>query len=367
METVVLDCGANTIKAGFAGDDTAKTIFPSVVGVGKVDKQMIAVGDAAMEKRGILSLSHPVENGLVQKWEDIEAVYEYVFEKKLEIDPSETPVLLCESSSELLYHQRQRQRHVEYFFEKARVPSLAVRNTAVLSLFATGREDGLVIESGLEQSFIVPIQAGVVHNPALMSVSYGGGSMSTLLLRLLEQKGFPFHTTYERTIIIDDIKRQLAYVALDFEGEYRAFPIRGEKKEYHLPDGTILDIGDASFRSLEANFNPSELGIQSYNIPYTCYTSVFKRCGDVDLRKTLIRNIVLSGGNCDCRGFRERFSKELSLLLGPQHPIKVAPALGIDGGLLPFVGGSIAASLSSMQSNIFVTKAEYQERGWIDK
>ena len=73
---IVIDNGSFMIKAGFAGDDVPKAIFPSVVGVPTCPHMQIAigqpdcyVGDEAIEKRNAWYLKYPIQSGIVTNWD----------------------------------------------------------------------------------------------------------------------------------------------------------------------------------------------------------------------------------------------------------------------------------------------------------
>ena len=81
---IVINCGSSWCRAGFAGDDTPRAVFPPIVGrprppadgverVGWAQRDCY-VGDEAYTKKPILTLKEPVEHGICTNWEDMEKV-----------------------------------------------------------------------------------------------------------------------------------------------------------------------------------------------------------------------------------------------------------------------------------------------------
>jgi len=130
------------------------------------------------------------------------------------------------------------------------------------------------------------------------------------------------------------------------------------EKNYELPDGQVITIGSERFRAPEALFKPAMLGMESDGIHITTYNSIMK-C-DVDIRKDLYANIVLSGGTTMYHGIAERMQKEVTALAPPTMKIKiVAPP---ERKYSVWIGGSILSSLSTFQQ-MWISKQEYDESG----
>ena len=130
------------------------------------------------------------------------------------------------------------------------------------------------------------------------------------------------------------------------------------EKSYELPDGQVITIGNERFRCPEVLFKPSLVGMESDGIHTLTYNSIMK-C-DVDIRKDLYGNIVLSGGTTMFTGIAERMTKEIVALAPQSMKIKVvAPP---ERKYSVWIGGSILASLSTFQQ-MWISKQEYDESG----
>merc|ERR1711997_399798 len=117
------------------------------------------------------------------------------------------------------------------------------------------------------------------------------------------------------------------------------------EKSYELPDGQVITVGNERFRCPEVLFKPSFIGKESDGIHTTTYDSI-KKC-DVDIRKDLYGNIVLSGGTTMFAGIADRMQKEITALAPPSMKIKiVAPP---ERKYSVWIGGSILSSLSTFQ------------------
>ncbi|KAE8732290.1 Actin-3 [Hibiscus syriacus] len=281
IQPLVCDNGTGTVKAGFAGDDAPRAVFPSIagrprhtgvmVGMGQKDAY---VGDEAQSKR------------------------------------EEHPVLLTEAP---LNPKANREKMTQIMFETFNAPAMYVAIQAVLSLYASGRTPGIVLDSGDGVSHTVPIYEGFALPHAILRLDLAGRDLTDALMKILTERDYSFTTTAEKLSEMS-------------------------KKNWH-----ILHL--TSSKSSKLPKPPSMIGMEAAGIHETTYNSI-KKC-DVDIRKDLYGNIVLSGGTTMFPGIADRMSKEITALAPSSMKIKVvAPP---ERKYSVWIGGSILASLSTFQ------------------
>merc|ERR1711865_57934 len=287
-----------------------------------------------MGKRDILKLEYPIAHGIVTNWEDMEKIWHHTFYNELRVTPSDHGVLLTEAP---LNPKANREKMGEIMGETFDVPKVYVAIQAVLSLYATGRTTGIVVDSGDGVTHTVPVYEGYSLPHAIMRLDVAGRDLTGWMIKLLSEGGYSFVTTAEQEIA-RDIKEKLTYVAMDFDKEKAEADSSGQDadgetldKNYEMPDGKVITIGSARFRCPEALLTPKLLGKEMGGIAVLTFNSIEKR-----LKKDLL-GMVPAG-------------QTIEIIAQPERKYAV------------WLGGSILSSLATFET-MWVTKLMWQETG----
>eukprot|EP00249_Psilotum_nudum_P017969 c26577_g1_i4 orf=1107-1967(-) len=280
VSAIVLDLGSHSCKAGYAGEDAPKAVFPTVVGSieqtvlgdaikveGEIEDSKIGVkvGDSEKDKqrrklyvgtqalgyrRDYMEVLPAMKDGLIADWEAVDSIWDHAFRERLLVDPKEHPMLLAEPSSN---NQQQREKTVELMFEKYRVPALFLAKNAVLSSFATGRATSLVVDCGGGSTTVAAVHDGYVLQKAVVTSPIGGEVLTDCLLRSLERKGIVIKPRFS-------FKRKKVDMG-EFEVIYLEFPNTTKSYYNYMQRALAADIKESVCRVPDSAFDGISLFI----------------------------------------------------------------------------------------------------------
>ena len=241
------------------------------------------------------------------------------------------------------------------------MPALYTSIQAVLSLYASNRTTGVVLDAGDGVSHAVPVYEGFAIPSSIRRIDVAGRDVTEHLQTLLRKGGHVFHTSAEKEVV-KQIKEKTSYIAQDPKKEEKEWlnvgTRGGEDKSttYDLPDGQKLKIGPERFRAPEILFDPELIGLEWPGLHQIVVDAINRT--DMDLRKSLFGNIVLSGGSTLTKGFGDRLLHEVQRLAVKDMRIKIfAPPERLYS---TWIGGSILAGLSTFRK-MYVTIDDWHE------
>jgi centractin len=172
----------------------------------------------------------------------------------------------------------------------------------------------LVFDSGDGVSHAVPVYEGFAVNQAIQRIDIAGRyylfaashriqsdnnnrDVTEYLQSLLRRSGNYFYTSAEKEIV-RIIKEKTCFLSLNLAKEEKES--LGKFEDFTLPDGKVIKLGNERFRAPEILFNPEIIGIESIGVQDIVHDGIQKV--DMDLRKPLYENIVMSGGSTLTKG-----------------------------------------------------------------
>jgi len=365
-QSIVIDNGTGMMKAGFAGAERPRCIFPSYVGVPKHKQTMFSknsgqasdekiCGDKAKGLRGVLKLSYPMKHGVIKNLQDMTVLWEHVYQL-MSHPAGDHPVLLTEAP---LNPKKNRKQMVETFFEKFHVPAVFVAEQAILSLYASGRTTGVVLDSGHGVTHCVPVYEGFSLPHAITRMDVAGADVTEYLNLILKKSGVNFHTSAEMETV-KDIKETRCCVGFPNKNKTPSLSSsddNGASQVYTLPDGNKIQIGkNTRTMAPEVLFDPSLIGLEYRGVQYCVSDAICK--ADLDLRRELFSSIVLSGGSTMFKGFGDRLVSELHAMT--EAKVKIyAP---VERTISTWIGGSILSCLHSFKP-MWITRKQYNDSG----
>jgi actin-related protein len=374
-ETIIIDNGSFSCKAGFSEDDMPRVDIPTVIGypinqgeeldanVNTDEQTDIFVGEDAISKGGTLKLKYPIEKGVFTNFPVMKDIWKHIFYNELLADPKSHAVIITEPPLSPYSHKKEIAHLV---FDVLNADSLYIATSSTLALYANGKTTGLVVDIGYETTSCVPIYEGFVLNHAINKIEMGGEDLTKYFSYLLNIKKENLHLgkdqlkydSAERTIL-NNMKEQYCEVAEDFDSQVKKCMDSKFMIPHELPDKRIICIGAEKYQCPELLFAPSNYQKEYGGIHELTFRSI-KKCDD-DIHKDLFSNVVLCGGSSLFPNIKTRFQKELGSLAPTGKKVNViAPP---ERKYSTWLGGAILASLDQFKDHMFLKRSQYLEGG----
>ena len=356
---IIIDIGTSSIKAGLSGQEKPSLIFPNYfgemkysksVGSWKDDDKKHIIGNDCNKYFGVVKLKYPLSHGIFNNSEDISSIFEYIY-SNLDMSITEIkehPVLIAEP---LLNPQENRRNIAKVLFDTYKIEQIFFASQPILSLFSTSSTSGAVLESGdgVTQSCI--IYEGYTIPGSYKRINLGGKEVTEYLQYLLNKKGHELRNS-DGFQITKKIKEELCEICSP-ENENKLEP-----KNYTLPDDSILEIGEERRLAPEILFNPLMREYEYPGIQEILAESINKT--NVDLKLQLYGSILLSGGNTNIKGMKERIYKEIKKLAPKKAKIRLHTPSNPENCC--WIGGNIISSLE-ISKEMWISVKEYMEKG----
>lgn len=379
QDVIVLDNGSGFIKVGFSGEDAPRAVLPTAVTTTLLDRQgdaeHAALGDSAAQAKstshygeealrqhakesGAGSITWPVWRGEIQAQgnskEALESLWDHTFRNVLGIEQEELPILIADPLPLGQGTYPSRQWVAEIMFERFKVKSLVIFNTAALSLFSTGRTRGLVVESGEGLTQAVPVFEGYAIPHAINKMEVAGWDITQEVQGMME-KDCPEYSQNPQTM--RQLKEKVCSVALDFDAAMSGPDTSDEEsRSFELPDGNIIQVGQKiRIGAPEILFSQAEGAPSLQKICLDAINTV-----DLDLRQDLLRSVVVAGGTSMLPGLAPRLRKELGQVLPHSESYMVDMCVDSQRRYAAWIGGSMFASLSTFDT-LAITRQEFEE------
>jgi len=342
--TLILDTGSWQTKAGLSSEETPRIVTPTICGRNK-STYLMYYGQDALNKYKDIEPTHLISRGKPTDWNNLEDFWNHVCTNELHIDLSEKAELTSYYNNT---NKQTKEKTMQIFFENFNVPFYYTSSNALLTLYSSGRLNGIVLDSGDQVTSVTSLYDGSPINYTQITNNFGGRDITNYLASLLKLDEFQ----------AINIKEKYCRLSMDLEREAEELNRTNDPVKVTLPDNKEVYVRDWAVRSIEGLFDPSIVKSDSPGIHEIVYELLLKT--DFDLRRELVANLIVSGGNTNFYYFNERLTKELTTLL--PTILKVKTTSNTDKMNSVWFGGSIVSSLSTFQP-LMISKSEYEENG----
>ena len=226
------------------------------------------------------------------------------------------------------------------------------------------------MDSGDGVTHVVPVYESVVLNHLTRRLDVAGRDVTRQLIALLLRRGYAFNRTADFETV-RQIKEKFCYVSYDLDLDTKlANETTALVDTYELPDGRTIKLGSERFEAPECLFQPHLVDSEQPGIAETLFNTI--QAADIDVRSSLYKAIVLSGGSSMYPGLPSRMEKELKQLWLTRvlngdptrlNNFKVKIEDPPRRRHMVFLGGAVLANIMHDKEHMWISKQEWEEQG----
>eukprot|EP01080_Neovahlkampfia_damariscottae_P003479 gene3479-6128_t len=352
---VAIDNGTSSIKSIKEVYEKTENVsrIPNEFGrpfeVTKIEEKEYYIGESLNQKRKELSISSPVERGVIKNFVDIEKIWDFVYNDEFKLNSKETPTFFTET---VFYPKKIKEECVEILMETFEVPYFLSEKTTILSTYANGCTTGFIIEIGDGLTQLDAICEGYQIGEAAKKFERGGIDFTQYLSKYINPQ---LSNDYSKTKLFQNIKEQYSYIPIDLLDEVRKFSKGSDLDvKYKLPDGSLFNLKKELILGYDDLCSDWAEDI----------VDVFCSINSFELKSKLEKSIILTGGVSNTKGYSEFisnfFQNSLPMTSKQKYIKSIIPN---DDSLL---GGSVLVSMSSFDDS-WLKKEQYNEQGYYKK
>lgn len=383
---LVFDIGSHTTRIGFAGDDSPRRHYYTMIDERAeiIEMQRLSLQEQTQQPTLPTSLVQPIERGRTVDWDAFDLFLDQSLQRIYTLNAVNNRSILQKAS--ILFNLpvfsslKEQVQRCELMLEKHGSPRVGFEASGVLASYSCGRGTSIMLCSGGGATTCVPVYQGNIIYSAVNRVDFGGDDVSNYLWSFAKDRKYSdsigqlnshvagYDDVIVRRSFLDPMKHKLCYLVDDSEKQQKLSKLSGSlHQRYCLPDGQTVVLEDESFLCPELLVHPALLASRQDDclkgLPEILFDTLMK--SPMDVRLDFLNNMFLAGGNTLYKGIGQRLKKDLMTKMLERFPFSsyrfnvYAPPERANS---VWIGGSILASLSSFQNSWF-TKAACEEHG----
>ena len=296
---LVFDNGSGYLKAGLSSNETPMFTLPALIGrpmlrykqkIENVELKPLMIGDEVTPVRSMLELSYPMEEGVIKNAADMEILWDYVLNKKLEIPKEQfgdRKLLMTEAPNN---PDKNKEVMAEILFEKLGIGYFNIEPQAKLTLFAEGEETGVVLDSGDGVTHVIPIYQKYLLAHQIKRLDIAGRHITNYLTKLLQIKGYAFNSTADFETV-RELKEKYCFISCDINSDRKLdLETAFYNSDSKLPDGRKICISSEKFEAPEILFQPHLVQNEMPGVHEMVYESI-----NVSLYYLIIKLLLFIG------------------------------------------------------------------------